>query len=196
MSENSKITVKESLHLRNNSSKLPPLVQKKIVQKLSTPINHNTISIKSRNVISPIPNRDEITIETTAENTKNKNPIFLSMPRSPSNDILKIKKYNNILKPIDITKKKSNNNMNKFSIKLPKINISKKKIRTDRNGVEINHKNKKKVKVTFIDQIEDIPFTDVVEIENLKQYNVMYGIREGKEIYVRETCCTKACYIY
>jgi cbb3-type cytochrome oxidase cytochrome c subunit len=52
------------------------------------------------------------------------------------------------------------------------------------------------VKVTFIDQIEDIPFTDVVEIENLKQYNVMYGIREGKEIYVRETCCTKACYIY
>jgi hypothetical protein len=49
------------------------------------------------------------------------------MPRSPSNDIIKIKKYNNILKPIDITKKKYNNNMNKFSIKLPKINISKKK---------------------------------------------------------------------
>ena len=196
MSENSKISLKESLHLRNNSSKLPPLVQKKIVQKLSTPINHNTISIKSRNVISPIPNRDEITIETTAENTKNKNFNLLNMPRSPSNDIIKIKKYNNILKPIDITKKKSNNNMNKFSIKLPKINISKKKIRTDRNGVEINHKNKKKEKVTFIDQIEDIPFTDVVEIENLKQYNVMYGIREGKEIYVRETCCTKACYIY
>lgn len=196
MSENSKISLKESLHLRNNSSKLPPLVQKKIVQKLSTPINHNTISIKSRNVISPIPNRDEITIETTAENTKNKNPIFLSMPRSPSNDILKIKKYNNMLKPIDVHKKKKDNIMNKFSIKLPQINTSKKKIRTDRNGVEINHKNKKNVKVTFIDQIEDVPLIDVVEIENLKQYNVIYGMREGKEVYVRETCCTNACYIY
>ena len=85
--------------------------------------------------------------------------------------------------------------MNTFSIKLPKINTSKKTIRTDRNGVEINHQNKKNVKVTFIDQIEDIPLTDIVEIENLKQYNKVYGMREGKEIYVRETCCT-SCYIY
>ena len=196
MSENSKITVKESLHLRNNSSKLPPLVQKKIVQKLSTPISHNSISIKSRNVISPILNRDEMTIDTTEENTKNKIPNFSTISRCPSNDILKIKRYNNILIPIDVTKKKTNNIMNTFSIKLPKINVSKKTIRTDRNGVEINHQNKKKVKVTFIDQIEDIPFTDIVEIENLKQYNKIHGMREGKEIYVRETCCSNACYIY
>ena len=177
MSENSKITVKESLHLRNNSSKLPPLVQKKIVQKLSTPISHNSISIKSRNVISPILNRDEMTIDTTEENTKNKIPNFSTISRCPSNDILKIKRYNNILKPIDVTKKKTNNIMNTFSIKLPKINVSKKTIRTDRNGVEINHQNK-------------------VEIENLKQYNKIHGMREGKEIYVRETCCSNACYIY
>lgn len=187
MSENSELNIKE---ISQKTTKLPPLVQKKIIQKVNIPLS--TYSLKTRNnIISPLSLRDENTIETTSENSKFKTINSFNSPiiqRTPSNDILKIKR-NNILIPIDAKKKISNNNTN-FIIKLPKININKKKSRTDRNGIEINHNNKKNVKITFIDQIENIPLCEIIEIESLKKYNYISGQSEKKEIYVKDTCCS------
>lgn len=52
-----------------------------------------------------------------------------------------------------------------------------KKERTDRNGITINKKNKRKVKITFIDQIDkDKKLVTEIKIESFKQYNVMLGM--------------------
>ena len=46
-----------------------------------------------------------------------------------------------------------------------------KKIRYDHNGVEINSKNKRKVKLTFIDKISSQPLIEIVDIDNYKEFN-------------------------
>ena len=44
--------------------------------------------------------------------------------------------------------------------------------RRDAQGVEINKRNKKRVRVTFINDInEKIPFVDIINVESYKKYN-------------------------
>ena len=61
--------------------------------------------------------------------------------------------------------------------------------RTDRNGVKICKANKKKIKVTFIDQIDkNKKFEEIIDIESIKKYNICYGLpKEDK--YIKETVC-------
>ena len=44
--------------------------------------------------------------------------------------------------------------------------------RRDAQGIEINKRNKKRVRVTFINDInEKIPFVDIINVESYKKYN-------------------------
>ena len=88
-----------------------------------------------------------------------------------------------------IAKKESN-----FIIKKENINKGKKE-RTDRNGIPINKKNKRKVKITFIDQLDKKnKLVTEVKIESFKKYNVILGM--PKDDYYDGTdkqnskCCT------
>lgn len=45
--------------------------------------------------------------------------------------------------------------------------------RKDRNGVEIKGSNKKKIKVTFIDSISERDLVEVVNIECIKEFNIV-----------------------
>ena len=175
--------------------KLPPLTTKKPIQTL--PINS---PIRTRNalhhgIMSPLTSREIIEENTTNEistyeNSKikqiNNNTTTNAITKSPSTEVLKIKRFNSPIR----TKKPINTNSDRFAPKISKIatNNNNKKIRTDRNGTEINHKNKKLVKVTFIDQVDSVPFTDIVEIESVKKYNYVMGLPE-QDLYVRDTCC-------
>lgn len=174
--------------------KLPPLTTKKPIQTL--PINS---PIRTRNalhhgIMSPLTSREIIEENTTNEmsNTENSkiktsinNTATNTITKSPSTDILRLKRFNSPIR----TKKPINTNTDRFAPKIIKnITNDNKKIRTDRNGVEINHKNKKLVKVTFIDQVDSVPFTDIVEIESVKKYNYVMGLPE-QDLYVRDTCC-------
>ena len=174
--------------------KLPPLTTKKPIQTL--PINS---PIRTRNalhhgIMSPLTSREIIEENTTNEmsNTENSkiktsinNTATNTITKSPSTDILRLKRFNSPIR----TKKPINTNTERFAPKIIKnITNDNKKIRTDRNGVEINHKNKKLVKVTFIDQVDSVPFTDIVEIESVKKYNYVMGLPE-QDLYVRDTCC-------
>ena len=46
-----------------------------------------------------------------------------------------------------------------------------KQVRLDHNGVEINKKNKKKVKISFIDAISTNQLVTIISVDNFKEYN-------------------------
>ena len=107
-----------------------------------------------------------------------------------SNETIKSKRFNSPIR----TKKPLTLNIDRFAPKISRNTNNNKKVRVDRNGIEINHKNKKSVKVTFIDQIDSVPFTEIVEIESIKRYNYISGM-PNEDKYVRDTCCNASCKI-
>ena len=69
-----------------------------------------------------------------------------------------------------------------------------KAFRKDRNGNDITSKNKKQVKVTFIDLVTSDLFVNITQVESYKEYNkVDRPLRE--DVYVK-TIATCACIIY
>ena len=84
-----------------------------------------------------------------------------------------------------------------FALKKDLPKEDSKKERTDRNGTIINKKNKKKVKVTFNDEINKNKLVTEIKIESYKKYNLISGM--PKEDYYlganKKTIC-KCCSIY
>lgn len=75
-----------------------------------------------------------------------------------------------------------------------KNSIKLKALRKDRNGNDITSKNKKQVKVTFIDLVTSEPFANITPVESYKEYNTVdRPLRE--DVYVK-TVATCACIIY
>lgn len=75
-----------------------------------------------------------------------------------------------------------------------KNSIKLKSLRKDRNGNDITSKNKKQVKVTFIDLVTSEPFANITPVESYKEYNTVdRPLRE--DVYVK-TVATCACIIY
>ena len=80
----------------------------------------------------------------------------------------------------NITNKEITNNLNKNDLedknnptsnKNSKLNKNEKDIRRDRKGNEIFHGGK--YKVTFIDKVTNKNFSEVIKVENYKEYNKM-----------------------
>ena len=80
----------------------------------------------------------------------------------------------------NITNKDITNNINKNDLedennptnnKNNKLNKNEKAIRRDRDGNEIFHGGK--YKVTFIDRVTNNNFSEVIKVENYKEYNKM-----------------------
>ena len=69
-----------------------------------------------------------------------------------------------------------------------------KQVRLAHNGVEINKKNKKKVKISFIDAISTNQLVTIISVDNFKEYNSV-SMLSLEDIYVKsKTTC--ACVIY
>ena len=64
-----------------------------------------------------------------------------------------------------------------------------KKYRKDKNGTEINKKNRRKVKISFGE-----PFVNITPIESFKKYNIVLGIPKGEKYYNGRDDC-KCCLI-
>ena len=133
-----------------------------VIQERSS--NNSEHSKRSRNLLSPNP------IQLSPNTNRRKNSI------KPSNEMTKVI-FKEPPKFLAIKKEINNNNNNN------------KAKRTDRNGVPICKGNKKKIKVTFIDQIDESKkFEEIIDIESIKKYNINYGIpKEDK--YIKETVC-------
>ena len=64
--------------------------------------------------------------------------------------------------------------------------------RRDAQGVEINKRNKKRVRVTFINDInEKIPFVDIINVESYKKYNQDILLKQYQN--VNPTRVTECC---
>jgi len=84
----------------------------------------------------------------------------------------------------------NNSNENKFIV-IKKEEKKKKRIRTDHYGNEIKHQNKHIIKVTFADEIYNRPLEEVVNIQSIKEFNVIYGMPKEKDVFGKNKniCC-------
>jgi len=121
---------------------------------------------------------------------KNKN----SEAKSTEPTSLKIKNYNTPTKRYSIIKliekekkykKKKNNFGNK---KEEKEIITDKKERTDIYGNIISKKNKKNVKVSFVDKVTTQPLVNVIPIECFRNYNYIEGIPKEDKTEKKANC--------
>ena len=72
-------------------------------------------------------------------------------------------------------------------------------LRKDYFGTVINHHNKKKVKVTFKDEITNNSkdLIEITEFESVKKYNYVPGAGKRKDSYVKEKAvCCSGCIIF
>ena len=95
--------------------------------------------------------------------------------------IEKDKRYKKDINSLFFDQKKNNS----------KIETEKEKVkeRTDIYGNIINKKNKRKVKVSFIDEVTEQPLVKVIEIKSYKNYNYIEGLpKEEKSGKVKTTC--------
>lgn len=78
-------------------------------------------------------------------------------------------------------------------ITLSQLNI--KSPRKDHNGIEIISKNKRKVKVSYLDKVSSNDLIEIIPIESFKSYNVMANFGSLKDVYMksRSNC---SCLIY
>lgn len=94
---------------------------------------------------------------------------------------------------VTLIEKNHNNKKKEFYFEVaPK---EKKKIeRKDANGTIINHNNKRKVKVTFRDNLnEKIGLCDIIDVESIKKYNYIPSENGYIDIYYkkkRKCCCS------
>ena len=100
------------------------------------------------------------------------------------------KKYS-VIKMVEKRKHRRDNDFFTHKIVETKDVSSDKKERRDFFGNVIKRKNKKKVKVSFIDVVTSQPLADVINIESFKNYNCIEGApdEDGKATDTECVCC-------
>jgi len=145
----------------------------------------NNISSERTNILSPKENLQETQDDTFPQND-NKNLSNIEKVESPKKkpkvnlaDLQEKKKLNEV-----------NLNENKFIV-IKKEEVKKKKIRTDHYGNEIKHQNRHIIKVTFADEIYNRPLEEVVNIQSIKEFNIVYGMPKERDVFGKNknVCC-------
>ena len=83
----------------------------------------------------------------------------------------------------------NNNSTNKLNIVKSFTPRKDENIRTDKNGIEINKHNKKKVHITFIDEISPNQITEIVNIQSFKKFNIVEKKQSNQMISDYNKCC-------
>ena len=176
------------LNTKNNSSQKGSYIT----------LNKNTSKSISSNQINDSTGEEVKSKNSKSSKNKKKEKIdsFKSKKRSKEK-IIKLLKNNEKLK-IPTGKRRSCvagnglklnlNNINNIleSLTPPKIQ----NIRTDKNGVQINKDNKKKVHITFLDEISpNNKFTDTINIQSFKQLNIIEQLPGEDNIPKFTKCC-------
>ena len=117
--------------------------------------------------------------------------------------LIKVKNYNSPSKKYSVFKLIEKDKKSKREFKSPLIDLKKekeeekpiKKERCDIYGNVINKKNKKKIKVSFIDTVTQQPLADVIDIECFRKYNYTIGIPKEEKINKISANC-QCCFIF
>ena len=113
---------------------------------------------------------------------------------------IKVKNYKSPNKKYSVFKliEKEKKNKKEFKYIQPqkeeKEKTPNKKERTDIFGNVISKKNKKRVKVSFIDKVTTQSLVNVIDIESFKNYNYIYGMPKEEKIDKNANC--KCCFIF
>ena len=116
---------------------------------------------------------------------------------------IKVKNFNFQKKKFSVIKlvekgKRSRKDCNRFIIQKNEIeekeDSNKNKERRDIYGNIISKKNKKNIKVSFIDKVTVQPLVNFIDIECFKKYNYIYGM--PKEEKIEKTANCKCCIIF
>jgi hypothetical protein len=98
---------------------------------------------------------------------------------------------------VKLIEKATYNRKKEYNFEVRSRKNENKKERKDANGEIINHKNKRKIKVTFRDKINpEIGLVDIINIESIKEYNYIPSENGYIDIYnlkKKNKCC---CSIY
>jgi hypothetical protein len=95
-----------------------------------------------------------------------------------------------------MVEKKKKMNKNYFTNKIVETtqnqDTTNKKERLDFYGNVIKKKNKKRIKVSFIDYVTSQPLVDIINIESFKNYNFIEGMpgEEGVAKSAECVCCS------
>ena len=150
-------------------------------------VSHNAIVSSKQYVHQDTQNTKENDIQNTNDDTNNTKRRI----KSPS----PIRKLREHYSPY-VERKKTKVNSGGLQIKIGAMSSTSqkkntKKIRYDHNGVEINSKNKKKVKLTFIDKVSEQPLVEIVDVDNYKAFNKIAMAASREDAYIRNTpCCS------
>ena len=152
----------------------------------------STINIKIKKKEKKSEEKKKKRQKSREKEEKDKNDMDKNKKKSREK-ILKILKHNEKLK-IPTGKRRS---IAGNSLKLNINNMLKSltppkeiKIRTDKNGIEINKLNKKKVHITFRDDISpNYKITDTINIESYKKFNVFETLSTENNLSNLNKCC-------
>ena len=160
-------------------------------------LNKNTSKSISSNHIYDSTGEDIKSKNSKTSKNKKKEKDNIKSKKRSKEKIIKLLKNNEKLK-IPTGKRRSCvagnglklnlNNINNIlkSLTPPKINH----IRTDKNGVEINKDNKKKVHITFLDEISpNKKITDTINIQSFKQLNIIEKLPWDDNVPRLSKCC-------
>ena len=149
---------------------------------------------------------DIITLHSTSNVANNDKSTNINSNSTEIHNDDTIKQNNRVLSPIKISdsselqthRKNGNRGGNLHLGGSPQLSRKEKKkmkqVRLDHNGVEINKKNKKKVKISFIDAISTNQLVTIISVDNFKEYNYV-SMPSLEDIYVKsKTTCV--CVIY
>ena len=152
-----------------------------------TIVSHNAIVSSKQYVHQDTQNTKENDIQNTNDDTNSTKRRI----KSPS----PVRKLREHYSPY-VERKKAKVNSGGLQIKIGAMSSTSqkkntKKIRYDHNGVEINSKNKKKVKLTFIDKVSEQPLVEIVDVDNYKAFNKIAMAASREDAYIRNTpCCS------
>ena len=160
-------------------------------------LNKNTSKSISSNHINDLTGEEFKSKNSKTSKNKKKEKDNIKSKKRSKDKIIKILKNNEKLK-IPTGKRRSCvagnglklnlNNINNIlkSLTPPKINH----IRTDKNGIEINKDNKKKVHITFLDEISpNKKITDTINIQSFKQLNIIEKLPWDDNVSRITKCC-------
>lgn len=152
-----------------------------------TIVSHNVLGSGKQYVHQDTQNTKENDIQNTNDDTNSTKRRI----KSPS----PVRKLREHYSPY-VERKKAKVNSGGLQIKIGAMSSTSqkkntKKIRYDHNGVEINSKNKKKVKLTFIDKVSEQPLVEIVDVDNYKAFNKIAMAASREDAYIRNTpCCS------
>ena len=112
---------------------------------------------------------------------------------------IRVKNYKSPNKKFSVFKlmekdKRNKKEISRFTQKIDEEMSPDKKERTDIYGNVISKKNKKKVKVSFIDKVTTQNLVNVIEIESFKNYNYIFGMPKEEKIDKTTNC--QCCLIF